>query len=62
MRLAIFPGGTVRAMAHALDTYFLELRKTGSNQGNTHRMLDFDQLNELLQTETILERGREYEG
>jgi 2-methylisocitrate lyase-like PEP mutase family enzyme len=59
-RLAIFPGGTVRAVAHALDAYFAELKKTGSNQGNAARMLDFDGLNALLQTKTILERSRRY--
>lgn len=60
-RLAIFPGGTVRAVAHALDAYFAELRQSGSNQGNASRMLDFDQLNGLLETKAILERSRRYE-
>jgi 2-methylisocitrate lyase-like PEP mutase family enzyme len=61
-RLAIFPGGTVRAIAHALDAYFKELRETGSNQGNASRMLDFDGLNAVLETKAILERSRRYEG
>jgi 2-methylisocitrate lyase-like PEP mutase family enzyme len=61
-RLAIFPGGTVRAVAHALDGYFAELRQTGSNKGNASRMLDFDQLNGVLETKAILERSRRYDG
>jgi len=59
-RLAIFPGGTVRAVAHALDAYFAELRRSGSNQGNAGRMLDFAGLNELLGTRSILENARQY--
>lgn len=61
-RLAIFPGGTVRAVAHALDAYFAELRGAGSNTGNASRMLDFNQLNDLLGTKQVLDRGRRYEG
>lgn len=61
-RLAIFPGGTVRALAHALDAYFTELKSSGSNQGNATRMFDFDSLNALLGTRAILERSRRYEG
>jgi 2-methylisocitrate lyase-like PEP mutase family enzyme len=60
-RLAIFPGGTVRAVAHALDAYFTELKSTGSNQGNLTRMFDFDGLNALLDTKAILQRARRYE-
>ncbi|MEN3293381.1 MAG: hypothetical protein V7642_2634 [Burkholderiales bacterium] len=59
-RLAIFPGGTVRAVAHALDSYFGELRSTGSNRGNAQRMLDFDGLNGLLGTRSILDNARRY--
>jgi 2-methylisocitrate lyase-like PEP mutase family enzyme len=61
-RLAIFPGGTVRAIAHALDVYLSELRRTGSNAGNAGRMLDFDGLNALLGTKGILADSRRYEG
>jgi len=60
-RLAIFPGGTVRAVAHALDAYFAELLISGSNQGNRGRMFDFAGLNELLGTAQMVERGRGYE-
>jgi 2-methylisocitrate lyase-like PEP mutase family enzyme len=61
-RLAIFPGGTVRAVAHALDAYFRQLQHAGSNQGNAGRMLDFDALNGLLGTAAILEGARRYDG
>lgn len=58
--VAIFPGGTVRAIAHALDIYLSELRRSGSNASNRSRMIDFDQLNLMLNTKAILDRGRQY--
>jgi methylisocitrate lyase len=60
--LAIFPGGTMRAVAHALDAYFGELKRSGSNKGNAERMIDFEQINDLLETKKILENSRRYEG
>lgn len=60
-RLAIFPGGTVRAIAHALDLYLTELHLTGSNSGNASRMINFEQLNILLDTESLLAKGRRYQ-
>lgn len=60
-RLAIFPGGTVRAVAHALTGYFATLAATGSNAGNREHMLDFDQLNALIGTAQMIETGKRYE-
>lgn len=59
-RIAIFPGGTVRAVAHALDRYFATLRKEGCNAGNRDRMLDFAQLNEWIGTPEMLAMGQKY--
>jgi len=61
-RLAIFPGGTVRAVAHALERYFATLRSDGGNAGNRGRMLDFHQLNELIGTPEMIATGRKYGG
>ncbi len=59
--LAIFPGGTVRAVAHALRGYFATLAATGSNAGNREHMLDFDQLNAPIGTPEMIETGKRYE-
>lgn len=60
-RLAIFPGGTVRAVAHALDNYLAALGRDGSNVGNRDRMLDFAQLNEWIGTPDMLALGQKYD-
>lgn len=59
--LVIFPGGLVRAFAHMAQQYFDSLRHHGSNQPFRDRMVDFGQLNELLQTRSMLELGQRYE-
>lgn len=59
-RIAIFPGGTVRAVAHALDTYLAALHQDGSNRNNRDRMLYFDQLNAWIGTPEMLAIGQRY--
>ncbi len=59
-RIAIFPGGTVRAVARALDTYFATLLSDGSNVNNRERMLDFHQLNAWIGTPEMLATGQRY--
>ena len=61
-RIVIFPGGTTRAVAHALQGYFASLATHGSTTPWRERMLDFDGLNALLGTPGLLARGRDYEG
>ncbi len=61
-RIAIFPGGTVRAVAHALEKYFATLRSDGGNAANRERMLDFRELNELIGTPEMIATGRRYAG
>jgi 2-methylisocitrate lyase-like PEP mutase family enzyme len=60
-RIVIFPGGTARAVAHALGGYFASLRGHGSTAPWRDRMLDFDALNDVIGTPELLERGRRYE-
>jgi len=61
-RIVVFPGGTTRAVAHALQGYFGSLAAHGSTTPWRERMLDFDGLNALLGTPELLARGRGFEG
>ena len=60
-RIAIFPGGTVRALAHALKDYFSSLKTHGTTTPYRERMLDFDQLNEVIGTPQMLALGKRYD-
>ncbi len=59
--LVIFPGGIVRALAHAAADYYASLAAHGSNQPFRQRMLDFDGINTLLGTSDMLALGRRYD-
>jgi 2-methylisocitrate lyase-like PEP mutase family enzyme len=59
--LVTFPGGTVRALTHALSDYFASLRQHGTTAQFRNRMLDFAALNELIGTPEMLEIGRRYD-
>ena len=60
-RFVIFPGGTVRAAAHALRDYFTALRRDGTTGAFSNRMFDFRGLQDMLGTEAILAAGQGYE-
>lgn len=60
-QIAIFPGGTVRAVAHTLLDYFASLHAHGTTEPFRGRMLDFAGLNGVLGTDAILGAGRRYE-
>ncbi len=55
--LVIFPGGLVRAVARTAEEYFASLKQHGTNRPFRDRMLDFDQLNDLVGTKEMLESG-----
>jgi 2-methylisocitrate lyase-like PEP mutase family enzyme len=59
--IAIFPGGTVRAVAHLLQQYYASLKTTGSTRAFQVNMLDFDGLNAVIGTPELLARGKRYE-
>lgn len=61
-RIAIFPGATVRIVAHTLQRYFGELSEAGGTAAWRDRMLDFDGLNGTIGTPELLALGRSYEG
>lgn len=60
-RIVIFPGGTARAAAHALQGYYASLAATGSTTAWRERMLDFDGLNALIGTPAMLAAGKRYD-
>ena len=61
-RIVIFPGGTARAVAHALQGYFASLRQHQTTQPWRERMLDFDGLNRALGTPELLNMAGQYDG
>jgi 2-methylisocitrate lyase-like PEP mutase family enzyme len=60
-RLVIFPGGTVRALARALQDYFASLKAHGATEPFRDRMLDFTGLNRVIGTDEFLARGKRYD-
>jgi 2-methylisocitrate lyase-like PEP mutase family enzyme len=60
-RLVIFPGGTVRAVAHLLTSYYGRLHSEQSTLGMKDEMLDFDALNHLIGTPELLAQGKRFE-
>jgi 2-methylisocitrate lyase-like PEP mutase family enzyme len=60
--LVIFPGGIVRALAHAAHDYYSSLAAHGSNAPFLSRMFDFDALNAVIGTPEMLELGARYAG
>ncbi|WP_374991553.1 oxaloacetate decarboxylase [Bradyrhizobium sp. LHD-71] len=59
--IAIFPGGTVRALVHALADYFDSLKAHGTTAPYREKMLDFKGINDVLGTDDMLRMGRRYE-
>jgi 2-methylisocitrate lyase-like PEP mutase family enzyme len=59
-RIVIFPGGTARAVVHALQQYYASLHTHRTTAPMRGQMLDFDQLNGVIGTPELLEQGRRY--
>jgi 2-methylisocitrate lyase-like PEP mutase family enzyme len=57
----IFPGGIVRAMAHTAREFYTSLRHDGSTTAFRDRMLDFDGLNAVIGTPSMLALAKTYE-
>lgn len=60
-RIVIFPGGTARAVGHALQRYYATLQQDGTTAALRGEMLDFDGLNAVIGTPELLARGKRYE-
>jgi 2-methylisocitrate lyase-like PEP mutase family enzyme len=60
--IVIFPGGIVRALAHAAQAYYGSLKANGSNAPFADRMFDFNGLNAVIGTPEMLATGRRFDG
>jgi 2-methylisocitrate lyase-like PEP mutase family enzyme len=60
-RLAIFPGGLVRAVARAAQDYLAALREHGTTGPFRDHMLDLAGINAVVGTADLLELGSRYE-
>jgi len=60
-KIVIFPGGTARAVAHALQAYYASLKLHQTTTPWRDRMLDFEGLNQLIETPELLALGQRYE-
>jgi 2-methylisocitrate lyase-like PEP mutase family enzyme len=58
--IVIYPGALVRVVAHAADQYFASLQEHGTTMPYLDKMFDFNELNDLLGTEKMLEIGEKY--
>lgn len=59
--LVIFPGGIVRAIAHAAQGFFATLLRDGTTNALRNAMFDFDALNRVIGTPDMLALGKTYE-
>jgi 2-methylisocitrate lyase-like PEP mutase family enzyme len=60
-RIVIFPGGTARAVAHTLQSYYASLHQHQTTAPWREQMLDFDGLNEVIGTEELMALGKRYD-
>ena len=60
-KIVIFPGGTARAVAHALQGYYASLNEHQTTLPWQNQMLDFDGLNAVIGTPALLAKGKQYE-
>ena len=61
-RIVIFPGGTARAVSHTLQAYYASLHTHQTTAPWRNNMLDFDQLNDVIDTPALLALGKKYDG
>jgi 2-methylisocitrate lyase-like PEP mutase family enzyme len=61
-RIVIYPGGTARFAAKQLQRYYASVRRHGSTRAMRDEMFDFDELNGLIGTPELLDKGRGYRG
>jgi 2-methylisocitrate lyase-like PEP mutase family enzyme len=60
--IAIYPGGTARAVSHAMQRYFKSLKSTQSTEAMRGEMLNFEELNQVIGTPELLAAGQQYAG
>ncbi len=59
-KIVIFPGGTARAVAHALQGYYASLHQHQTTLPWQTKMLDFDGLNAVIGTPELMAQGKGY--
>lgn len=59
-RIVIYPNSVTRMIVKAAQELYSELKRKGSTQGLAHRMLSFDQLNNLLNIQHFREAEMRY--
>lgn len=59
-RIALYPGGTARAVAWTLQKYFSSLARHGSTLRERTRMLDLEGINDALGTAELISIGNRY--
>ena len=60
-KIVIFPGGTARAVAYTLKSYYDSLKQHQTTLPWQTQMLDFDGLNEVIGTTDLLNHGKKYD-
>jgi 2-methylisocitrate lyase-like PEP mutase family enzyme len=60
--LVIFPGGIVRALAAAAQSFYATLKRDGTTDAFRERMFDFDGLNAVIGTPELIATGKHYGG
>jgi 2-methylisocitrate lyase-like PEP mutase family enzyme len=60
-RLVIFPGGIARAMLSQGQAYYASLQANGSNSPFRERMASFDELNDVIGLQSMLQHSRRYD-
>jgi 2-methylisocitrate lyase-like PEP mutase family enzyme len=60
-KIVIFPGAAARAVGHCLQDFYGKLHQHGSTAASAEAMLDFNQLNDLIETPALLQLGARYE-
>ena len=60
--IAIYPGGTARAVSFAMQRYFKSLKATQSTEAMRGEMLNFEELNNVIGTPDLLAVGARYAG
>ncbi len=61
-QIVIFPGAVVRMIVPAMRDLYRAVVEHGTSQPVRDRMLDFEELNRVLGTASMLERGKVFEG
>ena len=60
-KVAIFPGGLVRAQTSATQAYFAQLLRDGTTANMLDKMADFTTLNDVIGTPELQALGKSYD-